>query len=72
MAPTPGADNSVPDPTDEMAMGEMTCRILSKMRVDVRSIGGNMLSGESKMEAWTGNVLLREGWEELWCCSKIQ
>jgi len=53
------------DPTDEMAVGEMTCRISSKMRVDVRSIGGKMLSGEGKVEARTGNVLLREGWEEL-------
>ena len=35
------------------------------MRVDVRSIGGKMLSGEDKVEARTGNLLLREGWEEL-------
>ncbi|KAL7541780.1 hypothetical protein ACHAXR_011217 [Thalassiosira sp. AJA248-18] len=53
------------DPTDERAVGEMTCRISSKMRVDVRSIGGKMLSGEGKVEARTGNVLLREGWEDL-------
>eukprot|EP00571_Detonula_confervacea_P010466 CAMPEP_0172305044 /NCGR_PEP_ID=MMETSP1058-20130122/6363_1 /TAXON_ID=83371 /ORGANISM="Detonula confervacea, Strain CCMP 353" /LENGTH=1564 /DNA_ID=CAMNT_0013016491 /DNA_START=221 /DNA_END=4915 /DNA_ORIENTATION=+ len=53
------------DSTDERAVGEMTCRISSKMRVDVRSIGGGMLSSEGKVEARTGNVLLREGWEEL-------
>eukprot|EP00581_Thalassiosira_minuscula_P018583 CAMPEP_0183733428 /NCGR_PEP_ID=MMETSP0737-20130205/41141_1 /TAXON_ID=385413 /ORGANISM="Thalassiosira miniscula, Strain CCMP1093" /LENGTH=527 /DNA_ID=CAMNT_0025966679 /DNA_START=74 /DNA_END=1654 /DNA_ORIENTATION=- len=53
------------DPTDEGAVGEMTCRISSKMRVDARSIGGRMLSNDGKVEARTGNVLLREGWEEM-------
>jgi len=53
------------DPTDEISVGEMTCRISSKMRIDVRSIGGRMLSGEGKVEARTGKVLLKEGWEEL-------
>ena len=53
--------NGVTDPTDDMAVGEMTRCISSKMRVGVRSIVGKMLSGESKVEARTGNVLLRDG-----------
>ena len=52
------------DPTDEHAVGEMTCRISSKQRVDSRSIGGTIVAGDGKVEARTGNVLLREGWEE--------
>lgn len=52
------------DPTDENAVGEMTCRISSKQRVDSRSIGGMIVAGDGKVEARTGNVLLREGWEE--------
>ena len=53
------------DPTDEHAVGEMTCRISSKMRVDVKSIGGKLLGGDGKVEARTGNALLRDGWEDL-------
>lgn len=53
------------DPTDEHAVGEMTCRISSKMRADQKSIGGRMVSSVGKVEARTGNFLLRDGWEEL-------
>ncbi|KAL7491178.1 hypothetical protein ACHAWT_000608 [Skeletonema menzelii] len=53
------------DPTDEHAVGEMTCRISSKQRVDSRSIGGMIVAGDGKVEARTGNILLREGWEEI-------
>ena len=61
----PPSTIQLPDPTDERAVGEMTCRISSKMRVDVRSIGGRLLTSEGKVEARTGNVLLRDGWEEI-------
>lgn len=53
------------DPTDEHAVGEMTCRISSKQRVDSRSIGGMIVAGDGKVEARTGNILLKEGWEEI-------
>lgn len=53
------------DPTDEHAVGEMTCRISSKQRVDSRSIGGRIVAGDGKVEARTGNILLKEGWEEI-------
>jgi len=53
------------DPTDEHAVGEMTCRISSKQRVDARSIGGMIVAGDGKVEARTGNILLKEGWEEI-------
>ena len=53
------------DPTDEHAVGEMTCRISSKQRVDSRSIGGVIVAGDGKVEARTGNILLKEGWEEI-------
>ena len=52
------------DPADEVAVGEMTRRITGKLRVDVRSIGGRFLSADGKAEARTGNVILKEGWEE--------
>ena len=52
------------DPTDEAAVGEMTCRISSKQRVDSRSIGGRFVAADGKVEARTGNVILKEGWEE--------
>ena len=61
----PPSTVQLPDPTDEYAVGEMTCRISSKMRVDARSIGGRMLGGDGKVEARTGYVLMREGWEEM-------
>eukprot|EP00569_Conticribra_weissflogii_P020287 CAMPEP_0171427684 /NCGR_PEP_ID=MMETSP0881-20121228/4770_1 /TAXON_ID=67004 /ORGANISM="Thalassiosira weissflogii, Strain CCMP1336" /LENGTH=1579 /DNA_ID=CAMNT_0011947393 /DNA_START=177 /DNA_END=4916 /DNA_ORIENTATION=- len=53
------------DPADETAVGEMTCRISAKQRVDSRSIGGMIVAGDGKVEARTGNVLLRDGWEDL-------
>lgn len=52
------------DPTDEAAVGEMTCRISSKQRVDSRSIGGRFVAADGKVEARSGNVILKEGWEE--------
>ncbi|KAL3822443.1 hypothetical protein ACHAXA_006871, partial [Cyclostephanos tholiformis] len=61
----PPSTVQLPDPTDECAVGEMTCRISSKLRVDARSIGGRMLGGDGKVEARTGYVLMREGWEEI-------
>ena len=61
----PPSTIQLPDPTDERAVGEMTCRISSKMKVDLRSIGGRLLMSEGKVEARTGNVLLRDGWEEM-------
>ena len=61
----PPSTIALADPTNEVAVGEMTCRISSKMRVDARSIGGQLLSGEGKVEARTGNFVLRDGWEEL-------
>ncbi len=55
----------LPDPTDAHTVGEMACRIASKLRVDAKSIGGKLLSAEGKVEARTGNAILRENWEEL-------
>lgn len=52
------------DPTDEAAVGEMTCRISSKQRVDSRSIGGRFVAADGKVEPRSGNVILKEGWEE--------
>ena len=52
------------DLTDENAVGGMTCRISSKQRVDSRSMAGRFVAADGKVEARTGNVLLREGWEE--------
>ena len=53
------------DPTDEYAVGEMTCRISSKQRVSNLSIGGRIVAGDGKVEARTGNILLKDGWEEI-------
>jgi hypothetical protein len=53
------------DPTDAQTVGTMTCRIVSKLRVDAKSIGGQLLSAEGKVEARTGNAILRENWQEL-------
>ena len=50
------------DPTDENAVGGMACRITPKLRVDPRSIGGRLCGGDGKVEARTGNVVLRENW----------
>lgn len=61
----PPSSIQLADPTDEHAVGEMTCRISSKQRVDSRSIGGMIVAGDGKVEARTGNVLLKEGWEEI-------
>ena len=61
----PPSTISLPDPTDENAVGEMTCRISSKMRIDLRSIGGRIVNTDGKVEGRTGNILLKENWEEL-------
>ena len=61
----PPSTISLPDPTDENAVGEMTCRISSKMRIDLRSIGGRLVNTDGKVEGRTGNILLKENWEEL-------
>jgi len=61
----PPSTISLPDPTDENAVGEMTCRISSKMRIDLRSIGGRIVNTDGKVEGRTGNILLKDNWEEL-------
>jgi len=61
----PPSTISLPDPTDENAVGEMTCRISSKMRIDLRSIGGRIVNTDGKVEGRTGNIILKDNWEEL-------
>jgi len=61
----PPSTISLPDPTDENAVGEMTCRISSKMRIDLRSIGGRIVNTDGKVEGRTGNILLKDNWEEM-------
>lgn len=62
----PPSTISLPDPTNEITVGLMTCRISSKMRIDIRSIGGQLVNSDGgKVDSGrTGNLLLKENWEE--------
>ena len=60
----PPSTIQLPDPTDADAVGLMTCYISGKLRIDKRSIGGSYCASDGKVEARTGYVTLRDGWED--------
>ena len=60
----PPSTIQLPDPTDAHAVGLMTCYISSKLRIDIRSIGGSYVASDGKVEARTGYVILRDGWAD--------